>query len=212
MFAKDLLSVTLDAQAWHLQSEALRSSADVLWDKFVAELVLAAAEYKRTSDMTSMDVAFEYLSSAKLLYGLALETGLKALIIKKFPDEIEIRITVNGHNIPIDAEVKSLGISGGPSHNLLALAEKAEIFSEQFSKALVTRNDKEAFKDICRNLSEIVMWRGRYPAPMRSFTPLEYSEMLPAKILGHYMRDFLDPVMDTIKIFFQDHGHINHKT
>jgi hypothetical protein len=41
-----------------------------------------------------------------------------------------------------------------------------------------------------------VYWSGRYPVPTKSGEGHQPSPDVPAKIYGHYIRDWLDPLLD----------------
>jgi hypothetical protein len=176
----------------------MRRAADTLWEKH-EQTVLAAVGSGVVNDAL-FDVAMQFMQSAKLLYGLALETAFKAAIVANNPADIDLRLSMNGLGEITDVEVKSLGVSGAKGHDLESLAEKVGVFSGKFEGTLVDAKSKDAFRQICRHLGEMVIWRGRYPAPMRSFDPLVYDPTIPMSALNHYMRDWLDPMLDALDI------------
>jgi hypothetical protein len=201
----ELISAVKDPSAWKLQSSIMRRSAEVLWDKFSTTIL----ESMKTgiADDELFEVALNYMQTCKLLYGLALETALKATIVANAPQDIDLRVRMNGLGELTEVEVKSLGVPSGQGHDLLALAEKAGLFGPCFEFLLVDAASKNALKQICRHLGEIVVWRGRYPAPMRSFDPIELDPTIPQVSLGHYMRDWLDPIFDALDV--EGSGHVD---
>jgi hypothetical protein len=74
----------------------------------------------------------------------------------------------------------------------------AGIFTDAFGDALKIESDKDAVRNICRDLGEVVVWRGRYPVPMESFEPIQLNPNVSSRALGHYLRDWLDPVLDVL--------------
>ena len=192
----DLISAVKDPDAWRLQSSAMRRSAEALWDKF-SETVLVTMGAGVTDDAL-FDVSLQYMQTSKLLYGLALETAFKALIVASSPQDIDLLVSMDGTDKLNDVEVRSLGVPSSKGHDLVALAEKAGIFGPAFDCILVDARGKDAFRKICRHLSEMVVWRGRYPAPMRSFDPIELDPTIPTVVIGHYMRDC--PMLDAMGV------------
>jgi hypothetical protein len=53
-------------------------------------------------------------------------------------------------------------------------------------------------RNICRDLGEVVLWRGRYPVPLASAKPLQFEPNAPQLAVAYYMRDWLDPVLDAL--------------
>jgi hypothetical protein len=204
MHATEFVEKSTDPTAWRKHSRALRHSADVLWDDFVDLVAQAASQAKSESARPNFESAIEAIETAKLLYGLALETALKAWLIEHSPEKIEIRITMSGDGSPRHAELKSFGIPPNQGHNILALAEAAGVFGQRFSHVLKTESDGAALKNICRDLGEVVVWRGRYPVPMSSFDPVSLDPKVPVAALAHYLRDWLDPLLDALLVEQRD--------
>ncbi|MDP8568961.1 hypothetical protein [Methylophilus aquaticus] len=199
MQAETFLEKSRSPQAWRKHSRALRRSANVLYDDFVAVLTESIKEAKALGVDTDHERAIEAIETAKLLYGLALETALKAWIIEHTPGQIEIKITIDGSGEAKHAELKSFGVNGNQGHNLSALADVAGIFDEgTFGHVLKTDSDRDVFRAICRDLGQVVVWRGRYPVPMASFEPQPLAKGVPWRVYVHYMRDWLDPMLDAL--------------
>jgi len=200
MQATEFVNKSTDSKAWRKHSRALRRSADVLWDDFVELVAQAALDAKAQSTKPNFESAIEAIETAKLLYGLALETALKAWLIEHLPEKIEVRLTMSGDGTPKHAELKSFGIPLSQGHNILALAEAVGVFGHEFAHIHKTESDCAAVKNICRDLGEVVVWRGRYPVPMSSFDPVPLDPKVPAVAIAHYLRDWLDPLLDALLI------------
>lgn len=125
------LKVTSDA-AWGLQGRRLKNAGDILFAKFSDDanrLVMGQAVATELNNL-------ELLTTASLLYGLALENMIKGIIVQQ--------------RAPSASEVFALfGKSSG--HNLGDLAEKA---------SFVLSKDE---RDLLNRLSAYVEWAGRYP-------------------------------------------------
>ncbi|MGL4603839.1 MAG: hypothetical protein ACRCU9_06820 [Iodobacter sp.] len=190
-----------NSQAWRKHSSALRRSADVLYEDFISILAESIKAAKAIDEDTNIETALEAIETAKLLYGLALETALKAWIIEHKPSQIEIKITIDGSGEAKHAELKSFGVNGNQGHNLSALADVAGIFEgTTFAHVLKTDSDRNIFRAICRDLGQVVIWRGRYPVPMASFEPQPLAKDVPWQAFAHYIRDLLDPMLDALLI------------
>ena len=199
MQAETFLEKSRSPGAWRKHSRALRRSANVLYDDFEAVLIESVKEAKALGQNVNHESAIEAIETAKLLYGLALETALKAWIIEHKPSQIEIKITIDGSGEAKHAELKSFGVNGNQGHNLSALADVAGIFEgSAFAHILKTKSDHEVFRAIFRDLGEVVVWRGRYPVPMASSEPQPLAKNVPWQVYVHYMRDWLDPMLDAL--------------
>jgi hypothetical protein len=198
LFAAEFLERSKDPAAWRKHARALRRSADVTWVEFERILVASAAGISEGNYETVFEEALEAFDTAKLLYGLAFETALKAWIIQHFPSKIEIRVAMDGKGEATHAELRAIGVPTSSGHNLLALAEAAELFGERFGDLLRTDGDRRALRNICRDLGEVVLWRGRYPVPLATSDPLKLDPHAPQLAVAHYIRDWLDPVLDAL--------------
>lgn len=198
MQAAEFLNKSTAPEAWLKHARALRRSADAIWLQFEAALEADVAEALRLNVEIELESSIETLEIAKLLYGLSFETALKARIIQTKPEDIEVRVTVNGSGTAMHAEIRSVGVPVSQGHNLLALAEVAGIFEEGFAHVLKVESDRDAMRNICRDLGEVVLWRGRYPVPLASFEPMQLNPKVSQKALAHYLRDWLDPVLDEL--------------
>ncbi|NHV25852.1 hypothetical protein [Burkholderia sp. D-99] len=195
MLATEFIEKSRDPIAWRTHARALRRSANVLWDEFARALVNEAEVKGRSSNFAE---AFEILETSKLLYGLALETALKAWIVEHVPSKIEVRVAMDGMGEAIHAELRAVGVPTSSGHNLLALAEAADLFGASFQSVLHHESDRRAVRNICRDLGEVVLWRGRYPVPLASTEPLKLDPSVPPKVVAHYMLDWLNPILDVL--------------
>jgi hypothetical protein len=198
LIAADFLKESRDPSAWRKHARALRRSGDVIWDEFLRMLLEAVDESRNRGVEPELDTAAEVFETAKLLYGIALETALKGWIVKHYPSKIEVRVAMDGTGQATQAELRTVGVPISSGHNLLALAEASGLFGERFQTVLVTDHDRRAMRNICRELGEVVLWRGRYPVPLASAEPVRLDPNVPPRAVAHYIRDWLDPVLDVL--------------
>ena len=199
MNAQDFLKSAADPDAWMSKSITLRQCANMLWDGFVIAVLRNAKSCRKKGQdraAISWDEAEDYLSVAKMLYGLALETVFKAHILRYKPSEIEFLCARDDATHMTSAEIKRLGVSISKGHDLVTLAEKAGAFRADEQGVFATESDRNGFREILKDLTECIMWRSRYPIPKRSGKDYRPPQTLRPAILGHYIRDILDPALD----------------
>ena len=200
MDASSFVETSRDPAKWRKHARSLRRSADVLWRDFMEVLLAEVASAKAKQVQPDLSAAQEALEASKFLYGLALETALKAWIVQNSPDRIEIRLVVDGTGKPSSAELRTLGVPACNGHNLLALAEVAGLFGDRFKHVIKHAPDERAVRNICRDLTEVVVWRGRYPIPLASQEPLKLDPKGHPHAQTHFMRDWLDPILDALLV------------
>lgn len=198
MDASSFLETSRNPVAWRKHARSLRRSADLLWEDFIKVLVAEVETAKANSTEPDLTATQEALETSKFLYGLAFETALKSWIVQNCPDRIEMRLAVDGSGKPISAELRTLGVPAGSGHNLLSLAEVAGLFGDGFKHVIQNASDQRAVRNICRDLTEVVVWRGRYPIPLASQDPLKLDPKGHPHAQTHFMRDWLDPVLDAL--------------
>ncbi len=132
-YGKQFELALLHPGIWVLEARRLRSAADLIFAAYLADL----AAFEHGQPPSSLD-HLELVMPASLLYGLAVENLLKAIILK---------------NVKPAATRRRLPEWPSDGHDLEKLA----------SRAIVTLNDCE--RDMLRRLSAFVRWAGRYPIP-----------------------------------------------
>ena len=198
MNATELVSKVHDPQEWRKHARALRRAGDALWDKSTEAMGNAALEHRESSEELDLTITLEFIESAKLLYGLSLETALKARIVEQFPEQVEVRLIMNGRGTVMSAELRQIGVHTSQGHNIIALADKVDLFGSSFRHVFQYDHDWDAVRSICRELGEVVVWRGRYPIPLTSYEPQKPDPSVPWQAHAHYLRDWLDPVLDDL--------------
>jgi hypothetical protein len=195
MDANKFLELATDKDAWLQKSRDLRGAADDLWSVFEERTAAWALAYKRKEpDNAIWEHAFARLTTSKMLYGLALETAFKARILSDRPGDIVFRMAIDGSRKLHLVEMKQFGVSMGSGHDLVRLAEIAGAFEPKV--VFEHQSDFKALRAILEELGDLVVWEGRYPVPLRSGEERKVSPDIPSRILGHYMRDWTDRVLD----------------
>lgn len=198
MDVDDLLKIGTDPAAWLEKSASLRRAADALWGAFWGAVLRWAPLFKAHDEAGDgiWHEAMDCLIAAKMLYGLAVEAAFKSAILRDAPTDVEFRMRAYGTGRIQQVELKKLGLSMGAGHDLVNLAELAGLFRRGDSEVFSTDSDYTAIRAILEDLGEVVIWRGRYPVPRRSGQSPASSPAVPAVASGHYLRDWLDKVLD----------------
>jgi hypothetical protein len=84
----------------------------------------------------------------------------------------------------------------GSGHNLEQLGLRTGILTLEDHPVFEHDSDIKALREILRHLSEVVYWSGRYPVPTKSGEGHQPSPDVPFQAYAHYIRDWIDPVMD----------------
>lgn len=199
MDAPTFLKTATDPDQWLAKSAELRQAANRLWDSFFETTIRGGLHHRAhqpEAERSAWKEASAYLTSAKFFYGLSLETAFKAHILKSRPGEIEFKLSADGKGEIQEAEVKHFGVALGSGHNLEELAKRLGVLTVEGNPVFSVDSDIRALREILRHLTEVVYWSGRYPVPIRSGDRFQLSPDVPPIVLGHYIRDWIDPVLD----------------
>lgn len=190
MDAGDLIQAVKDPALWVQKSISLRRAGNKLWEAFFRASLTGIIEDSETR-LEQRDDAFDYLLTAKMLYGLAIETALKGHLIGADPTNTVIEVRMDGSGGVLQAELKQLGVSFKEGHDLVALAEKAAAFTK-----LADKVDSVLLKDVLRHLTDCVIWLSKYPAPRKSGAVFVPNPQSPPIAFRHYLRDVIDPLLN----------------
>ncbi|MFZ7131932.1 MAG: hypothetical protein ACOWWR_06200 [Eubacteriales bacterium] len=137
---------------------------------------------------------FETLwANAHFHYGIGIENGLKGIVIKYHPDKIKFEIL--GTQVYLDY----IGGKPGKRHDLLALAESLDIFSEQY-QLFKCDSDKKTLKIVLDHLSDMIKWGARYPIPNGNFNHFVFDESIPLTLVaGFHILDVIEPIFQLFK-------------
>ena len=159
--------------------------------KFVGDQILEKCIMKKEVliKVSEENSAFGTLwANAHLHYGIGIENGLKGIVIKYHSDKIKYK--VNGSQIILD----NIGGKAGKNHDLLALAESVNIFSEQFH-LFEYESDLAAFRIVLSHLSDTIKWGARYPLPNGNLKHFVFDRSIPSDLVyGFHILDVIEPI------------------
>jgi hypothetical protein len=188
-------TITTDPEAWRTKARTVRTAAETLWGS-------ALGFFSGMSDNReqAIDLFVERLHTAQFLYGLAVETALKARIIERDPANVRFVEKMDAQGVVVEVRLQRIGADLGPDgHDLVKLAEVAGVLGPSASTPVfAVKSDQTAIKEILAFLTDCVRWSGRYPAPKSSNTYYRPESKIPSRILGAYMRDWLDQLLDAL--------------
>lgn len=156
--------------AWLQKSRELRASADALWTLAwdQATTLLNTVSKPSDTERTEMEGLVAMMETAKMLYGLAFETVLKAIILRERPESIELKLTANGSGKIRRAEMRQFGVPMSLGHDLVRLAELAGLFVARDGAIFATPEARIEACDVLSDLGQAVVWTARYPVPTHS--------------------------------------------
>jgi hypothetical protein len=190
--------ITLNPVAWRAKALTLRSAADWLWESLPAFFATNPGALGDSEIADTVARRFvERLHTAQLLYGLATETALKGRIISLDPAAVEFTEKQNGDGVLVDLKLKRIGTGlQGDGHDLVALAKAAGLIGDGANAVFSVESDRTTIAEILAFLTECVRWSGRYPAPKTVAGYYQPMGAIPSRVLGLYMRDWLDRFLD----------------
>ncbi|GAB3535548.1 hypothetical protein [Photobacterium alginatilyticum] len=185
--ANNFLSTARDCSLWLHKANALFTSGECLY-KQSGELLIELGEVADTHDGHNdrLQCSLDLMMSAKLLYGYALETLLKGILLQIKPERVEFDIKADGIGNVLEAKITQIGVPMSKGHDLGVLAKEVGL--------LERLSDPKQAKQTLQHLTECVQWRSRYPAPQDS----KKNRALTSQQMTDYMlfkfRDFYMPI------------------
>ena len=168
-------SILYDYHVWLDYAIKQKKVADILMDNI----------HKNKNDI------FIIWSSVHFHFAMGIENGLKGLIIKNNPDQINLLETED--NIII----KNIGGKGGKIHNLSSLARLAGIFNRQLN-IYEAEVDYLYLENVLNHLSDCIKWISRYPIQNNLLNVYKYdSKKIPHPIIyGFHILDIIEPIFN----------------
>lgn len=182
----DYLEKLKNCNVWFDYSLNQQNVAErILYDCIMKEDFLLSLK-----DGDNQDEFVTLWSNAHYHYGIAIENGLKGIIIKYQPDNIHFE--VKGDNIIL----KNIGGHAGKTHNLLKLAEISGVLN--IDKGLCTyESDYDALKQVLLHLSDMIKWGARYPIPNNLENIYKFDNAVPPVLVyGFHILDVMQPLFD----------------
>lgn len=169
----------LDPQKWLKQYYSQKFIAEVLFDRFI--------EKKQLDKIIKDPENNEYIDiflNIHFHWGIAIENGLKGIIIKQSPEQV--KYVVHGEQLII----KQICGKAGKMHDLLSLGILAGLVTEKDSK---TSDNLTVV--LLSYLSDMVRWGAKYPGPFNPTKVFRLPDKIPAALIyGFHIFDLIEPV------------------
>jgi hypothetical protein len=175
MDPQDYVDLAKDPSSWFRKADDLLKDHNVLWEKGeevmnqIAEAPPSSAKGKLSRRLASI------MLSSELLLALSLENALKGHLLSEKPQEVEMRITVDGEGDFKEARLTSIAESN-PDHDLSGLAHEMGVFAQKNNSLLDDPPDPERLETVLEHLTHVIRWVGRYPVPLDSEEHREWQE------------------------------------
>ena len=183
--AQDFLDSAKDIYQWLHKANALFISAETLFN----QSVITFSEISEVTDTLEghnerVQNALDHLMSSKLLYGYALETLLKGILIQNKPEKVEFDLKSDGTGNILEARITQIGVPMNKGHDLSVLAKEVGL--------LELMPDPKQVKQTLQHLTESIQWRSRYPTPQdskknRNLTSQQMTDFMLFKFRGFYI-------------------------
>ena len=175
-----------DCNLWFDFSKSQRYVADKILYKCILDEVFLT-NFNPDKDYGEFKTLW---SNAHFHYGIAIENGLKGLIIKNQPENIDFEI--KGENVIL----KNIGGHAGKTHNLLRLAETSGVFDSKV-KLFKYDSDYESLKRVLLHLSDMIKWGARYPIPNNLDSIYRFDNAIPPVLIyGFHILDVMKPLFE----------------
>ncbi|MGI2947332.1 hypothetical protein [Vibrio diabolicus] len=157
--AESFLSSAKNIGTWLYKANSLFLSAETLYNES-AKLWLDNGTDTLEGHNTRIQTSMSLLQSSQLLYGYAMETLLKAILIAVKPETVEFDLKSDGAGNILEAKISQIGVPMSKGHDLSSLANAVGLIENSTSPKKTKRT--------LDYLTECVQWRARYPTPQHS--------------------------------------------
>ncbi len=186
MNKEEYLKKMKDYNVWFDYSKSQKNVAD----KILYNCILDNEFLKNLKDDKDYNEFQTLWSNAHYHYGIAIENGLKGIIIKYQPESIHFEI--KGKNVIL----KNIGGQAGKTHNLLKLAETSGVFDSKIN-LYEHKSGYESLKRVLQHLSDMIKWGARYPIPNNLDNIYKFDEAVPSVLIyGFHILDVMEPLFE----------------
>jgi hypothetical protein len=186
--SEDYLKTLLNPDNWFEYYRRQKLIGDILYEKMLSKDEIL----KMKNDPDNSDFPTIFIN-AHYHWGIAIENGFKAIIIKHQPELADYEVRQN------HVKLKSIGGNAGKTHNLLKLSETVGLFDE--NKVNVGQYNVESVKELLMHLSDMIKWGARYPVTNNtaSVYRLTNRKVAHVQLYGFHILDLLDIIFKFIE-------------
>lgn len=181
------LKILRNSEAWFEQAFAQKMVADkILVDVIMSEdfVVSLKEDESKLMDFVSL------WGNALYHYGIGIENGLKGVIVKNYPELINLEMSGD------DIVLKDIGGKASKSHDLYSLANRAGVLNRNLN-LFKYDSDRMLLKNVLNHLTDVIRWASRYPVPTSPSKVFEIDQGVPmVGVYGFHILDVICPLFD----------------
>lgn len=176
-----------NSEAWFEQAFAQKMVADkILVDVIMSEdfVVSLKEDESKLMDFVSL------WGNALYHYGIGIENGLKGVIVKNYPELINLEMSGD------DIVLKDIGGKASKNHDLYSLANRAGVLNRNLN-LFKYDSDRMLLKNVLNHLTDVIRWASRYPVPTSPSKVFEIDQGVPmVGVYGFHILDVICPLFD----------------
>lgn len=181
------LKILRNSEAWFVQAFAQKMVADkILVDVIMSEdfVVSLKEDESKLMDFVSL------WGNALYHYGIGIENGLKGVIVKNYPELINLEMSGD------DIVLKDIGGKASKNHDLYSLANRAGVLNRNLN-LFKYDSDRMLLKNVLNHLTDVIRWASRYPVPTSPSKVFEIDQGVPmVGVYGFHILDVICPLFD----------------
>lgn len=181
------LKTLRNSEAWFEQAFAQKMVADkILADVIMSEdfMMSLKEDELKLKDFVSL------WGNALYHYGIGIENGLKGVIVKNYPELINLEMSGD------DIVLKDIGGKASKNHDLYSLANRAGVLDRDLN-LFKYDSDRRLLKNVLKHLTDVIRWASRYPVPTSPSKVFEMDQDVPMVVVyGFHILDVICPLFD----------------
>lgn len=181
------LKILRNSEAWFEQAFAQKMVVDkILVDVIMSEdfVVSLKEDESKLMDFVSL------WGNALYHYGIGIENGLKGVIVKNYPELINLEMSGD------DIVLKDIGGKASKNHDLYSLANRAGVLDRDLN-LFKYDSDRRLLKNVLNHLTDVIRWASRYPVPTSPSKVFDIDQDVPmVGVFGFHILDVIYPLFD----------------
>ena len=180
----DYIGSLMNPNLWFRQAFSQKMIADKILHRIIMN-----KDFIQSMRQSQGYLDFAHLwGSALYHYGIGIENGFKALIIKKHPELVNIEIKED------DVILHDIGGKSSKNHDLYSLATRAGVLGQE------SGFDKKLVRNVLKHLTDNIRWGARYPVPTIKSKIFQIEDDIPhVCVYGFHILDVIEPIFEHFK-------------
>ena len=181
------LKILRNSEAWFEQAFAQKMVADkILVDVIMSEDFVTSLKEDESKLMDFVSL----WGNALYHYGIGIENGLKGVIVKNYPELINLEMSSD------DIVLKDIGGKASKNHDLYSLANRAGVLNRDLN-LFKYDSDRKLLKNVLNHLTDVIRWASRYAVPTSPSKVFAIDRDVPmVGVYGVHILDVICPLFD----------------